>query len=1057
MFKRIIAILLAFVLCVGGIPFAVMADTGASSDGLTLVFEDNFDSYGKETAIAGTSVKDFFNSEANPVGNSFIRVVQDEGGNWYLKSVVFTEIFNAIPIVGSYAFSLDILGAGGAVSSGVFVRGLDTAPAFYEADSYPDASTTRSGLMLYPRADKLGVNVKTYDPNRTADNAFLKNNTVMFDLPAGVTYPYTLKVTDTSEEIAVYVNDTLICRITLSDPGKTYEKHDSDETCYGSAKLYAADGRELASYTDTLLDCDGALFGWATRASDISVDNVRVWIGKAQQTVQAIGKIPTTVTAANLNKATELATAARALYDSLSDAEKELIVNYDKLIDTETAIKAVNDSLDVKWSDPAYQEMETTEYDTAEGTLKYTLSEDGSAVTISYELNGETLSYTVPNNDNYLFGGYAATDDLGRSLYDSTAVGSYGTPEQERYIGLFYFLCMGEHGQHDKVVDLQKVLDQYGPESGAVKNDELYPEDANYWWGEPLYGYYYSNDTWVMRKHAELLTMADVDFLYIDVTNAFTYIHNAVALMEILHELSEQGFDAPQVVFYTNANSEGVIRQLYDSIYGPGLYPDTWFRINGKPVIIGPTNFDMDGFFTVKRSQWPTEGAVDNAWPWMDFGWPQRVYKNRNGDGSAISVSVAQHSGTVVFSDSSLYGDYTNRGRSYNNPTNISHRWSTIKDDYRQTLQSSYDAWLADQTLTMQGLNFQKQFDNAVESDATYVLVTGWNEWSVGNNAAAHNFRLPYFFTDCASMEFSRDAEMMRGGYFDNYYIQMTYNIQRLKGTAPIIVQDSRKPINVTGEFDQWNDVTVTYTDPENDVQDRNALGGGDVTYTNTSGRNDIVASKVTSDSKNLYVYVKTAHNISMFDADSSWMQIYLNTDRQSTGWYGYDFILNHKAKDEFTTTVAKYNGTDGGYGFETVGEVSYRVKGVEMMISVPLSLLGIEGYKEINVEFKIADSETVYDEMEDFYCDGDAAPLGRMNYIYQNYIPGVSVITYPESDTDAPTEEATTAPTTSDTDAATEPAEKKGCRSTLSGSMAIVALLPVAALSLRAPKKRKH
>jgi hypothetical protein len=285
-------------------------------------------------------MKDFFNSEANPVGNSFIRVVQDEGGNWYLKSVVFTEIFNAIPIVGSYAFSLDILGAGGAVSSGVFVRGLDTAPAFYEADSYPDASTTRSGLMLYPRADKLGVNVKTYDPNRTADNAFLKNNTVMFDLPAGVTYPYTLKVTDTSEEIAVYVNNTLICRITLSDPGKTYEKHDSDETCYGSAKLYAADGRELASYTDTLLDCDGALFGWATRASDISVDNVRVWIGKAQQTAQAIGKIPTTVTAANLNKATELATAARALYDSLSDAEKELIVNYDKLTDTETAIKA---------------------------------------------------------------------------------------------------------------------------------------------------------------------------------------------------------------------------------------------------------------------------------------------------------------------------------------------------------------------------------------------------------------------------------------------------------------------------------------------------------------------------------------------------------------------------------------------------------------------------------------------------------------------------------------------------------------------------------------------
>ena len=142
-----------------------------------------------------------------------------------------------------------------------------------------------------------------------------------------------------------------------------------------------------------------------------------------------------------------------------------------------------------------------------------------------------------------------------------------------------------------------------------------------------------------------------------------------------------------------------------------------------------------------------------------------------------------------------------------------------------------------------------------------------------------------------------------------------------------------------------------------------------------------------------------------MFDTNSSRMQIYLNVDRETTGRYGYDFILNHKAKDAFTTTVARYSGTDGAYGFETAGEVSYRVKGNEMMIAVPLEMLGIEGYKEINVEFKLADSDTVYDEMEDFYCDGDVAPLGRMNYIYQNYIPGVSLITYPETETEADTE----------------------------------------------------
>jgi hypothetical protein len=275
--------------------------------------------------------------------------------------------------------------------------------------------------------------------------------------------------------------------------------------------------------------------------------------------------------------------------------------------------------------------------------------------------------------------------------------------------------------------------------------------------------------------------------------------------------------------------------------------------------------------------------------------------------------------------------------------------------------------------------------------------------------------------------------------------MQLIYNVQRAKGTAPVIVQDSRKPINVTGGFDQWADVTVTYTDAKGDVADRNATGFGKTPYKNTSGRNDIVSAKVTSDTKNLYFYVSTVYDISMFDTDSSWMQLYLNVDGRDaetgeTGWYGYDFIINHKAKNEFTTTVAKYNGTDGAFSFETVGEVSYRAKDNEMMIAVPLEMLGIEGYKEIDIEFKWADSETVYDEMEDFYCDGDVAPLGRLNYVYQNYIPGVSQITYPEPETqpetEAPTDPESEAPTQPDTDApATEaPTDgeteegKKGC-----------------------------
>ena len=254
----------------------------------------------------------------------------------------------------------------------------------------------------------------------------------------------------------------------------------------------------------------------------------------------------------------------------------------------------------------AENSAENTPEDRYEGTLKYEPSSDGTTVTISYEINGETVSYTVPNNQNYLYGGYDATDDLGRPMYDSSEVGAYGSTG-EHYVGLFYFLWHGEHGDPG-IYDLQKILDQAGVEAAGNESCGLYgPQGSLHWFAEPLYGYYYARDGWVMRKHAELLTQANIDFLYFDVTNAVTYTHNAIQLMSILHELNEQGFDAPQVVFYTNAHGEAVMQQLYDQIYSQNLYPDTWFRINGKPAIVAPEEANIDDFFTIKKNVWPRD------------------------------------------------------------------------------------------------------------------------------------------------------------------------------------------------------------------------------------------------------------------------------------------------------------------------------------------------------------------------------------------------------------------------------------------------------------------
>ena len=765
-----------------------------------------------------------------------------------------------------------------------------------------------------------------------------------------------------------------------------------------------------------------------------------------------------------------------AFFATQEDANNFNYEEYQKYLAYEEQLKAEEESRRqeeeeankvVDWADPTPSETPSFSLDTYEGSLQYAVSQDGKEVTISYLLNGETVSYTVPNNANYVFGGYAGTDDLGRSLYtqysqyttknnkqaesDPITVGVYGQ-NGEHYVGIFYFLWMGEHDDTG-VWDNTHIVEKYGDKAYSTNTCNAWgPVGQMHYFAEPLYGYYYSSDQWVMRKHMELLANANVDFLYIDVTNGYEYYDNAIKLMQVCHEMNEQGFDAPQIVFYTNTNSKDVVKKLYDKIYSKNQYSDTWLYIDGKPVIIANDDANVNGFFTIRRPQWPNEPTKSNAWPWMDFQWPQRVFKT-DGKAEAISVSMAQHAGTIQFSDSAFYGDRTNRGRSYNGT-------------YELLTPDSYKL----------GINFQYQFDRALSKDVKYVLVTGWNEW-VAQRQPSDNGKIR--FVDTASLEFSRDIEMtITDYYFDNYYMQLIYNVQALKGAAPIVVQDARNPINVTGDFAQWDKVAVTYYDVEGDTVDRNGKAFGRQTMTNTTGRNDIVSAKVTQDTTYLYFYVQTADDICKPVANTSWMQLFLDVDGNvETGWYGYDYIINYNANENFTTGVAKYSGTEGKYGFTECGTVSYRVKDNQMMIAVPMEMIGVTYYNQICMQFKWADSDTLLDEMADFYIDGDMAPLGRLNYVYQNYIPGVTtdvvaknVITLAEkaageenyvsdnteaTETDPATDPDTDTDTDPDTDTVIDPetetepgAEASSCKA-MAGGAVLMAIICLGALML--------
>ncbi|MBP3571207.1 MAG: PT domain-containing protein [Clostridia bacterium] len=342
MIKKLLALLLALCLMTGGFTLVALAADGDSD--LVLIFEENFEEYQKDVNVSSTLMPNFFVCDANSIGDGIIHVQEATDGNLYLKSHVFTQIYSATPIVGAYELSLDIFVAQGTKQTGVFIRAPKTNAAYYEADQYPETSVCQAGLFLYTRGDKLGVNVKTYDA--TADkNAFLQNNTVEFPLPAGTAHPYTLRVVDANNEIQIYVNGTLMCRVTYADPGKTYAKHESTGKFYGSAKLFDAQGNEKGSYTDPLLSSDGSYVGWTTRVADMVVDNISVKAEAAYQALLAINKLPSKVTEKNIEDVKELAATARELYDALPEDKKALVINFGKLTKAEDAIVEVEASL----------------------------------------------------------------------------------------------------------------------------------------------------------------------------------------------------------------------------------------------------------------------------------------------------------------------------------------------------------------------------------------------------------------------------------------------------------------------------------------------------------------------------------------------------------------------------------------------------------------------------------------------------------------------------------------------------------------------------------------
>ncbi len=572
---------------------------------------------------------------------------------------------------------------------------------------------------------------------------------------------------------------------------------------------------------------------------------------------------------------------------------------------------------------------------------------------------------------------WVSTDDEGRS-----AIQEEKLPD-EKQVGIFYFMW------HDGSSTNPLIDHSAAYYSGGVeKLEEVMqqgPLGFAHYWAEPYFGYYRSDDDWVLRKHAVQLTSAGIDFIFFDFTNGLIYEKNLEKLLVVWNQMRIEGSRVPKLAFNLGDNAVAAaasFKKLNTMIFSPNKYSDMWYLWDGKPLVLAPPSFtstlseELQNKFTFKRcwaytknepGQWYTDTDGRDCWPWADM-YPQKPGKNSKGETEQMIVMCG-------FWVNGSYG--TNGGRSYANGTKPKGGDGTYS--FSDTYKTSG-----------KGLGFQEQFSHAIKTDPKVIMITGWNEWWAGRweagPAIGQTILDSYtvtpddplkknYFVDCFSPEYSRDIEPVKGIYNDNYYCQMVQNIRKFKGTRSLQAAFGQKTIDLNGDISQWYSVGPEYRDHKGDTAHRDFMSYvGRFRYVNTSGRNDFVNAKVSSDSDYMYFMAECADSITPATG-TNWMNLFVDSDANaSTGWHGYDYIVNRSQKNG-KCSVEKFS--DNKWELTSVGEADYTVDGNYIVIKISRNVIPFEK----TFDFKWADNSVSTDNIMQFIDQGDTAPSDRFNY----------------------------------------------------------------------------
>ena len=256
------------------------------------------------------------------------------------------------------------------------------------------------------------------------------------------------------------------------------------------------------------------------------------------------------------------------------------------------------------------------------------------------------------------------------------------------------------------------------------------------------------------------------------------------------------------------------------------------------------------------------------------------------------------------------------------------------------------------------------------------MFVTGWNEWIAQKQSKDPLLGDAYgYFVDTFDMEFSRDIEMMNGGYLDNCFIQLVNNIRKFKGSGHSDkVYESYTDKNML-DLANWNGVT-SYADLIGDTKARDHQGVGSTYYKNDTGRNDVKEVRIAADGNNVWFMVATRDNITAKAADDTrWMNLWIGVEGAEGGWNNLQYVIN-RGLNGTKSSIDKISDKT----FVKSGEAETYVSGNVMIVKVAKSALGITD-DAFGLQVKVTDNLQKDFDIADLYTNGDSAPLGRINY----------------------------------------------------------------------------